>query len=190
MKKYGLAGLCLAVLIGLAGCGSEAAVTEDTLTFEKDNTVSFTIVQDFSADYYDLEELKEMAQEEIDAYDGSGVSITSAEVGADNTLSFVYQFSDLATYADFMGTSCYTAQVSQALKDGYKKDTVLNSVKSGTVTLGDNSVSEYQLMIWNEEISVRSATGILYYSDNLTVTDKKTAKPAEDTSGPYYIIFK
>lgn len=189
MKKKPYILLALSAAICLTGCGSEAAIETDTLALSKSGTAAYSILSDFSKDYYDLEELKALAEEEITEY-GTGVSISQANV-EEGMLHFQYTFDTLSDYASFMDTRCYSATVAKALKDGYKSTTEVVSVKDGTVkTLGDEKLSEYHLFIWNEDIAVRCSGKVLYHSSNLTLLNKTDVQPVEDATGPYYVIYK
>ncbi len=187
MKKKFILGLLLSAILGLAGCGSRVIET-DTLSLSKDGTASYTIVSDFSKPYYDLEELKTMAAREIAQY-GSGVQISEAIV-EEGTLHFSYTFDTLSGYAGFMETSCYQGTVAQALREGYKSDTVLNAVKGSKVTMKDLDNDKHHLFIWNESIAVRCTGNVLYFSDNLSTSGKKDVVPKGDSTGPYYVIYK
>ena len=188
MKRKPIIGLLVAAILCLTGCGSTVIET-DTLTLSDNGTATYTIISDFSEAYYDLEELKSMAQAEVTAY-GTGVTITGAVV-EEGVLNFQYTFDSLSHYAAFMQTSCYHAMVSQALKEGYKPDTKLYSAKDGSsIQMNDKSLSDYQLFVWNESVAVRCDGNVLYHSSNLTTNGKKDVQPAENSTGPYYVIYK
>ena len=188
MKKKKIVGLLLAATMCLAGCSS-AAIETDTLSLSDDGMATYTIISDFSEDYYDLEELKSMAQEEVTAY-GTGVQITEAVV-EEGILRFQYAFDSLSHYAGFMGTTCYQATVGQALREGYKSDTQLTSAKDGsTVQMKDAALQGYELLVWNESVAVRCDGNVLYYSSNLGLKGKTDVVPKEESTGPYYVIYK
>ena len=90
-----------------------------------------------------------------------------------------------------MGTSCYRATVGQALKEGYKSDTQLTSAKDGrTILMKDDSIQGYQLFVWNESVAVRCDGNVLYFSSNLSVSGKTDVVPKEESTGPYYVVYK
>ena len=188
MKKKQIVGLLLTAIMCLAGCGN-AVIQTDTLSLLKDGTATYTIISDFSEDYYDLEELKVMAQEEVTAY-GSGVQITEAVV-EEGVLNFQYTFDTLSHYAGFMETACYQSTVEQAIKAGYKSDTHLASAKDGnTILMNDEKIQRHQLFVWNEAVTVRCSGNVLYYSGNLRLNGKTDVVPKEGSSGPYYVVYK
>ena len=188
MKKKQIVGLLLTAVMCLAGC-SNAVIETDTLSLSKDGTATYTIISDFSEDYYDLEELKVMAQDEVTAY-GSGVQITEAVV-EEGVLNFQYTFDTLSHYAGFMETSCYQETVEQAIKAGYKADTHLASAKDGsTILMNDEKIQRHRLFVWNEAVTVRCSGNVLYYSGNLRLKGKTDVVPKEGSSGPYYVVYK
>ena len=189
MKKNRILGLMLTMLLCLSGCGSTDVIETDTLSLLKDGTATYTIVSDFSDPAYDLEELKAMAQEEVTEY-GTGVTISNAVV-EEGVLHFEYTFDALSHYAAFMGTSCYTGTVSQALKEGYKGDTKLLSVKDGSsVFMKDEAVQGYKLFVWNEPVALRCSGNVMYHSSNVSLSGKKGVQPVTDAAGPFYVIYK
>ena len=189
MKKNQILGLVLVVLLCLSGCGSPDVIETDTLSLLKDGTATYTIVSDFSDPAYNLEELKGMAQAEVTEY-GTGVIISNAVV-EEGMLHFEYTFDSISHYAAFMGTSCYAGTVSQALKEGYKGDTKLLSVKDGSsVMMKDDAVQGYKLFIWNEPVAVRCSGNVVYHSENVSAAGKKGVQPVTNAVGPFYVIYK
>lgn len=188
MKKKQTVGLLLAAVMCLVGC-SNIAMKTDTLSLSKDGTATYTIITDFSKDYYDLEELMVMAREEVTDY-GSGVQIIESVV-EEGMLRFQYGFDSLLHYAEFMDTTCYQGTVSEALKTGYKADAQLVLTKGGAVVLmKDKAIQDNHIFIWSEDVAVKFNDNILCYSDNLELNGKNGAIPKEETTGPYYVVYK
>lgn len=190
MKKGRILAFLVILIFCMTGCGNEnPAIEKNTLSIFRKGTASYTIISEFAEPYYDVEELKKMAQEEIDTY-GAGVEISNAEV-KDGILNFQYAFASLAHYSGFMKTSCYQGTVASALSNGYKSDTRLVSAKNGsTITMNDKSIRERHLFVWNEMINVRCDGNVLYYSENLTLTGKTDVQPKDGSTGPYYVVYK
>ncbi|MBQ8816064.1 MAG: hypothetical protein IJZ84_02140 [Lachnospiraceae bacterium] len=188
MKKTTIVGLILGTAMCLTGCG-QSAIETDTLSISREGGAAYTIISDFSDPAYDLNELMDMAKEEVQDY-GTGVQITGATV-EEGVLNFAYAFDSLSDYAEFMDTSCFYGTVAQALKEGFKSDTKLLSAKKGsTVTIGDEVLKKYQLFVWNEDVAVRCDGNVLYYSENLSLIGKTDVQPAGESSGPYYVVYK
>ena len=62
-----LVSICL-LFVFLTGCGEVSLQSGTNLQLEKDGSVMVTYIEEFSSDYYDLEELKKMNEEEVNAY--------------------------------------------------------------------------------------------------------------------------
>lgn len=188
MKRKQIVGLIVAAAMCFGGCGS-AEVTRDTLVMNPGGNLTYTIISDFTDPAYDLDELTQLAQQEVTGY-GQGVQISSAVV-EEGILTFRYTFDSFAHYAAFMDTSCYQSSVAEALRNGYKQDTKLISAKDGkSVALKELAIEGYKLFIWNEKIPVKCDGRVLYYSSNLKLTGKKEVAPKEDVIGTYYVIYK
>ena len=64
-------GITLSMLLGLSllcGCGNKLDVEESTVYVQKNGSVISTDIEDFSADYYDEDELKDYIGDEISSY--------------------------------------------------------------------------------------------------------------------------
>ncbi len=181
----------LMIGICLTGCGtsSAAAFSQDTISLQKDDSLTYTIVADFAESYYDVDELTQMAEEEVQET-GLGVSVQSAQV-TNGVIQFTYEMDSDEDYAAFMSTSCYLGTISSALHDSYRLKVTVNSVKDDSlVTLSDVSQTDYSLFIWNEVIAVYCPGKIMYYSTNLELTDNYSVVPLDDSTGPYYVVYK
>ena len=188
MIKKQTVGVLLTVVMCLAGCRN-STIEADTLTLSKDGTATYSIVSDFSEEYYNLEELMTMAQEEVDDY-GSGVQITESVV-EDGVLHFRYAFDSLLHYAEFMETTCFQGTVADAIKKGYQSDLQLTSAKAdAAIFLKDETIQGFHIFVWTEDVAVKCNKSILYYSDNLTLNGRAGAVPKEGSEGPYYVVYK
>ena len=75
-----IAALLLAVI--LTGCGGEEPVTHESqaITIDSEGTVLCEFVEDFSEDYYDVEELKNMVSAEIAGFNSDRLRDDAAEL--------------------------------------------------------------------------------------------------------------
>ena len=189
MKKGRILAVLLLLIFCMTGCGNDPVIEKDTLSVFRKGTASYTIISEFAEPYYNVEELKAMAQKEIDTY-GAGVEISNAEV-QNGILNFQYTFASLAHYSGFMKTSCYQGTVTAALANGYKSDTRLISAKGeNTITMNEKSIRERNLFVWNEAINVRCDGNVLCYSENLSLINKTDVQPKDGSTGPYYVVYK
>ncbi|MBQ9513257.1 MAG: hypothetical protein IJR58_08695 [Lachnospiraceae bacterium] len=68
MARAGITALLCVFLSATAGCGSVSAIDVTTIVLNDDGSVTSVVVEDFEADYYDVEELKAQVEEEAGAY--------------------------------------------------------------------------------------------------------------------------
>lgn len=68
MARAGIIALLCVVLSATAGCGSVRAIDVTTIVLNDDGSVTSVVVEDFEADYYDVEELKAQVEDEAGAY--------------------------------------------------------------------------------------------------------------------------
>ena len=103
MRKMVL--LLLATMLLLAGCGGNEG-TEDvtSLEFRKNGQVVHTIVEDFSASYYSLDELQSQVPSQVDSYnDRAGterIKVNSTEV-TDGVITMAMTFQGAEDYSSF-----------------------------------------------------------------------------------------
>ncbi len=163
--------LCLATL--LCGCG-QVKVPEDLLvpaiSVTGKGEVTAYIVESFDKDYYDLEELRTIVEEELQDFNegfvaeaeaGEGTAaaeMVSLKVYAPEEISLlgdeavtseealpkvvlVLKFRDTAAYEAYTGTDLFYGTVAQANKAGYDLAVELKSVKDGAV-IGKSRIYE------------------------------------------------
>lgn len=173
----------------LAGCGSVAKAPEETvqnsLIIDKDGTVVSHMVDVFDKSYYDLEELKQMAVEEIAAYNTANQVGTTAPVSlkevkkTPSSMAVVsYNYDSLATYGDYNNRTCFYGTVEEAKAAGYNFD-VLNQVMFNANA--DNSIVSSQLneskmqkkhvILLDEKTLVYCPYKVYYTSENAVVRE-------------------
>lgn len=90
----------------------------------KDGQVTCCIIDGFEKDYYDLDELRQMAVEEATHFNGEnkqgeGSAVSVLEVGrineAQNLVRVTYRLSGGAAYTDFFGEKLYFETVGEAV---------------------------------------------------------------------------
>lgn len=166
--KFKMAAFCTAAVTFtfLSACGS-STVTENTVELKKDGSIVEYTVEEFSASYYDADELASFVDAEIESYlaenDGE-IKVSRNEVEDENAyLALKYDSAD--TYADFNGTECFAGSIVQAQTAGYDFDQEFLDVnaKDGDES-DDGSVSV-------EEVVIQAVVpgSILIEDDNLQV---------------------
>ena len=198
--KAKTASLCMVALlmagICMGGCGEEWE--ETCLTIEGKGSISQRIVEDFSKEHYELEELRTMTEEEIDTYcqesgEGSVELIRLKEKDGSVTMDITYQ--SVEDYNNFNGTKLILETVDeaeQAESDGkYFLPKTFIKVKDGSTTEKAEVVKDTSLsiVIFDETVLYETDKKILYYSENVELISDKCGRLKDSESGPGYLIY-
>ncbi len=194
MRKMVL--LLLAAAFLLAGCGGNES-TEDvtSLDFRKNGEVVHTIVEDFSASYYSLEELQSEVQAQVDAYNKSAgkerITVDSAEV-ADGVITMVMTFQGAEDYSSFYRQALFCGTVRDAFNAGYDLDVSLVSAQEDGASIGRQDILEMgdrHIIVVREPLVIKPYGDILYASADVEISGNRKAT-VTDPQALSYIIFK
>ena len=211
-RKIGMiAGVLLSGLL-LSGCiGSdaeskaEAAESSHTIIeVQKDGNIIETITEDFSADYYEEEDLRNMILSEVAEFnrDAEGdISVDKLEAKS-GTITVRMKYPSADAYTQYNSTpfdnrSLFCGTVAQAYDAGYSLDVALKKVGDEEETIGKEEIlgmGERHMLISEVPFRVNTFDKILFVSDNVTLLGKSQADMMADENGEslgkYYIIFK
>jgi hypothetical protein len=184
-----IAGMVLCSMV-LTGCGAAKVpdvVTETSLVIEKDGKVTSHLVDVFDKDYYDLHGLREMAQEEADAYntahgaeDAAPVTVERVESlpGDDSTVVVTYSYDSADTYEDYNGSSLFYGTAQQAEQAGYQLDEtnqVLWDTKGEksivSTELGEGKLAQKHVILLEEQTRVYCPYQVAYISEDAVVQE-------------------
>ena len=196
MRKITILLLIVSMTVLLAGCGSGgSAESETTLEFKKNGQVVHTIVEDFSADYYDLDELETDVKSQIEEYNtrvGSDrISLDSSEL-EDGTLTMVMTFQGAEDYSSIYRQALFCGTVKAAFEAGYDLDIELNSAQEEGTTINKQDIldmGERHIIVVREAIHLKPYADILYASGDVEVTGDRDAV-VTDGQSLSYIIFR
>lgn len=194
MRKMVL--LLLAAALLLAGCGGDKDTEEATnLEFRKNGQVVHTIVEDFSASYYSLDELMSDVQSQVDTYNGNAgsrrITVDSAEV-KDGVITMVMTFQNAGDYSSFYRQALFCGTVKEAFDAGYDLDVTLKSVTEEGTTVGRQDIlemGERHIIVLREAVAVRPWADILYVSGDVEAAGSREAV-STDPQALSYIIFR
>lgn len=193
-------------MLSMVGCGSLKDAQFNTIHVNKKEKVSSVIIEDFSKEYYDKDELKESINKAITTYNEkskkSAVSLKKFTVKKGQT-RIMMDYDTSTDYQDFNHTVLYSGTVAGAQKEGYEfklsfTDTAGKKVKAETITAKN---PDAKVIITNEPVCIQTTKNIIYVSTNATIQDAKTAKVNADNnqdnqssqisiSGYAYIIYQ
>ena len=220
MRRSGIgmaAGILLAGLF-LWGCGESgtknSAGTETeavsasaeayVIEVLKDGSIVETITEDFSNEYYDEENLKNMILSEVADFNNGS---QEGEVSVDKfenkngklTVKMKYPSADIYTAynTDQYNTgSLFLGTVAEAYDAGHSLDVSLKDIK-GDQTIGKDELLDMgsgNILIAEEPMYVKVPGKIMYLGENVVADGKNQAEMKADedgnTLGKYYVVFK
>ena len=184
MKKGKILGLAVLIMGLLSGC--EKFEPEETAVSvnQKGQVVSY-VKESFDKDYYSSDELEASIDQAILDYNTAGgsenVKKKKFEVKDQNAeLTMSYASGD--DYSKFNQVTFFTGDVLTAYQAGYDFSGKFQSVEKGQVTGADVTGNDilnsynYGLVILTEPILVKVPGNIVYASDNVEITGKKSAR--------------
>ncbi|MDD6202811.1 MAG: hypothetical protein PUB13_07725 [Lachnospiraceae bacterium] len=185
--------ICLLFLF-LTGCREENMPEGRTLALQKDGSITQTIVDDFSMDYYDFDELSQMNREEVEEYNSSvnREAVTIDDMKTDGSkITVIMQYANTDDYIAMTENALFFGTVEQAQKVGYDMNVSLTSIdKAKTLTKEELlTMGKAHIAIVTEPTNVKTFGNILYISDGVTVEqNKKLATVSGENTA--YIVFK
>ena len=168
----------------------------DSIEVKKDGTIYGYIEEDFSKDYYETDGLKSMIEAEIAEYakiSGSQTCVELKDFSVDNGMvNVLLVYESAQDYRSYNNTVLYTGMVSELIEQGVSFDRPLLSADAeGNALPSDNlsSVGASHAVVFNEKVSVKVPGKILYHSDNVSLTVKKTVVANGDSTESAVIIY-
>lgn len=212
-KRKITAGILLLAGLILGGCGEketdmDSATVEaaEALTSEvevfKDGSIVETLVEDFSEELYDEENLRNMILSEVEDFNkgqgDSGISIDKLEQ-KDGEMTVRMKYPSAEVYSsyntdEYNHMSLFSGTVSQAMDAGYSMDVSMQNTK-GDEFIGKAELlemGEQNIVISENPMRVKVDGRIEYISRNVTVSGKDEAVLVgdEEAAETYYIIYK
>ena len=178
MQKRKIALSLLAATL-LAGCGYDPAVS--TISIGKDGNVDSYIVEEFTASYYDAEELRNTVMEDIQQANNelkqTAIALDSYELTEEGVLKATVTYENAVAYETFNKETLYVGLWKDTLAKGY-------TVKA------DMKDEEYHVVVFSEPVNVKVPKNILYVSEGLQLEGKKTVTVTDKEKDIYYIIYE
>lgn len=194
-KKHWVLAVMLVCMMGLAGCESnQAEFTKSGIEVSEDNTISAFIIENFSADYYQMEELKQFVAEDVANYNTElgSAAVTVGEASMENgTIRLNLAFQNFDAYNGYMPEEVFIGDLQGAYDRGYNFDRTLNTAGKDGQTIARAelmNMGNSKVVVVTGDLCVRCPSKILYYSTGMTLLDSRTV--SADTAGNYFIIYK
>ena len=204
MRRIGKPAAALGIsAVLLAGCGRTGIsgdVREPALAVTKDGEVTACMVGEFDRDYYDLDELAQMARAEVADFVGSSgeqapVRVESVEASEDpedgaGRVVVTYHFDSPEIYEKFTGETLFYGTVAQAAARGYSCFTV-KSVKGGEIlTAAEMLLEEKRHVIITETAADIYCPGKVEYLGDGAVLNEDGSVDTSEAGGTVCILLK
>lgn len=184
----------LTTVLLLSGCGGSASAkgsTQTGLTVEKDGQVVFYIVDSFDKGYYDIDELRDMAQREVEAHNGGksygeagSVSLESVAKmeGDEQQVRVVYRFSDSAAYSAFQKEMLYYETIEQAIQSRHIFSGTVLFNGGETITLDEENQKKMagrHILVTETAAKIHLPYGVAYYSEGVQLMEDGSVDTSE-----------
>lgn len=194
IRRMLLAAAVLSLL--LSGCGAANDVDTTTVVIKKDGTVEENIITDFDKDYYSVDGLEQMLNEQIQAYNRTAgtdtVKLDSVEEKeGENRVKAKIIYSGGEDYSLIHNQVFFCGTVSDAYNAGYAFVPMIDQESGTAVSEGEIlELGSKKIVISEEAVNISVSGKISHVSEGVTLTDKKTAVLPDDGEKLSYIIYE
>ncbi len=200
MKKISIWVMCAVMCIGLMACGEKekpTEITENTIIVLSDGTISGICVDIFDKDYYTVEGLQAMAEQEAADYNQANgvdsVKFDKIENADDNVVKLYMNYANCYAYEGFNGSTLYVGTIQEAYNAGVDLDVSLYAIDGSGKTVGKDDLlgmSDKHVMILSETSYVELPGSVMYASNGVSSTSKSNEVKANFDQDLIYIIYK
>ncbi|MBQ3164803.1 MAG: hypothetical protein IJC02_09785 [Lachnospiraceae bacterium] len=204
MKKFLLIGISVMLTFGVVACAKEDTETEEkmmnSLSVFEDGSVESVIIEDFSEDYYNVDDLTKMIQDTISVYQkqdpDSAIVLETCEQ-LEEQVKVVMRFNSAEVYSGYNSEDLFVGTIQEAYDEGYD----LNMILTGTdkeasqigrqelLGMGENHIVILENTIEEGTLRVNCYDTILYTGDGVSRIEKKKADVVS-AQGFSVIVFK
>lgn len=175
----------------------QKSVEQDTIIIEKNGSIKGVICEDFDQDYYNADELQEMLSDEINQYagvSGSAQAVQQKKFQVKNQKAYVtLLYATDADYRSFNEKEIYIGKINDLLTQNVMLNQDLISTQDDGTSVPATQIStlgDAKAVVIEEQTAVQTPGAILYHSNNVTLTGKKSATTEGDAENLAIIIYK
>ena len=184
IKKFLTAGLSGLLILSLTGCGQAAKLPETventSLVVEKDGKVTSYLVNTFDKDFYNLDGLTQMVEEEAEEFNATHTEATENPMNVKtvqmleegDTVQVVQEFADTESYADYNEQELFYGTRVEALAEGISVDLGLVSAADGTPAEEqklNKALDKNHMIITNASAYIYCPYPVLYLSEGVVM---------------------
>ncbi len=187
IKKAAMGAATISFAVLMTACGTSSPEVT-TIEIDKEGAVTSVIYEEFKEDYLSVDELKGMADSEIEAYNSEYISprITLGEVELDEEGGFVklsMTFKSAEDFSNFNEETVFYGTLEEARQSGYSISS--NLVNKGGDAPEDGYVDEHSgnhIVITTDKANFKTPYSIKYMSKGVLLLNDKEAV-LQDTTG-------
>ena len=183
-KKVISAMLSGVLMLSLAGCGKVAkfpeTVVNTSLVVEKDGKVESYLVNTFDKDFYSLDGLTQMVEEEAEEFNATHTEATEnpmnvktvQALGDGAMVQVVQEFADTDSYAEYNEQDLFYGTRVEALAQGLTVNRELVNAADGTPADSeklDKALEKNHLIITNASAYIYCPYPVLYISEGVVM---------------------
>ena len=180
-KKLTAAAVISFTILGLCACGKETARVS-TVSVDKEGKVESVLYDAFDKDYYSLDELKNMAEEEISdynsEYENPRITLSDAQVlEEEGVVKLTMQFESAQDYSYFNQVDMFYGTVEDARNAGYELNLNLVDDKGDKIdpSIIDQNPDRH-IIITSDKTNIKTPYNIEYMSKGVNSLGKKEAE--------------
>ena len=204
IKKFLAAGLSGLLILSLTGCGQAAKLPETvvntSLVVEKDGKVTSYLVNTFDKDFYNLDGLTQMVEEEAEEFNAAHTEVTEnpltvktvQALEGGSMVQVVQEFADTDSYAEYNEQELFYGTRVEALAEGISVDLGLVSAADGTPAEEqklDKALEKNHLIITNASAYIYCPYPVLYISEGVVMGENGYVD-ASQSDGVVTILMK
>ncbi|WP_026490572.1 MULTISPECIES: hypothetical protein [unclassified Butyrivibrio] len=179
--------MTLSVLSGCGAGGNTSKLTTSSIEINKDGSVVSTIIDDFAESYYNLDELKEMTENEVNSFivsKGEGAAELKSVDLNDGKVKLVIKFSDVDNYADFNSEYLAYETVTDAVLSGQLDVNTLVD-KDGIAIDPDKAavLSDQHVIITKSANIIAAPYKVKYFAGKAKAYNKYMADMSDNVDG-------
>ena len=175
------------------GAAEDPDAGETFIDIAKDHTLKVTVNESFEKGRYNEDELKSFVEDEIKTFETTSASPEPVKLKNVNVSKgrarLVMEYDSDASYRLFNGEELYVCPVDDLGKYGISADaSFYKEDGSKLLSFRKDEMKGYMAAVTGERAELKVPGKILYHSDNVTLTGKKSA--VCDGDGRAYVIYK
>lgn len=196
MKRKIISSLIITVLSSMlmVGCAMPSKTADTGITLNEDGSIINVIVEDFDVSLYDLAELQTMINSEVAEYNQiAGVGKVTAEdaVLEETNVKVTMNFATTDDYVSFNSRRFEVLNLKDAIENGTLNVGFIDADSNSPFDIKTVDEPNLYNVIITEETGMITCPGkIAYFSDGVTLENKKKAFVSEDMDGLAYIVYR